>query len=99
MLTFNLLPGRWPTRYFLEQIVQQFECVKVKDFSKIFNVSEIPSEWKIAIVISIFKKGNSADPGNYRPVSLTCTAVKAMEAIISQAMVSHLVKNNLISAE
>ena len=70
-----------------------------KIFQKSVNTSEIPSEWKTAIVIPIFKKGNSADPGNYRPVSLTCIAAKAMEAIISQAMVSYLVKNNLISAE
>ena len=31
MLKFNLQPARWPTRYFLEQIVQQFTCATVKD--------------------------------------------------------------------
>jgi len=31
---------------------------------------------------SVRKKDNKMDPGNYRPVSLTCVACKIMEAII-----------------
>ena len=69
-----------------------------KIFQKSFNTSEIPSG-KLQSLFRFLKKGNSANPGNYRPVSLTCIAAKAMEAIISLAMVSHLVKNNHYSDE
>jgi hypothetical protein len=31
----------------------------------------VPEDWRTANVSPIFKKGQSSDPGNYRPVSLT----------------------------
>ena len=30
----------------------------------------VPSEWKLANVSTIFKKGKKTSPGNYRPVKL-----------------------------
>jgi len=38
----------------------------------IFQDSSLPDIWKSATVIPLFKKGSKLDPGNYRPVSLTC---------------------------
>lgn len=32
---------------------------------------EIPVDWRLATVTSIYKKGRKEDLGNYRPVSLT----------------------------
>jgi hypothetical protein len=49
-------------------------------------------------VTPIFKKGSKADPGNYRPVSLTSVCCKMMESIIKDEMMSHLKKNGLIRA-
>ena len=47
----------------------------------------------------IFKKGRKQDPGNYRPVSLTCVLCKVMEKLIRQSVVEHLEQNKLISDE
>ena len=33
--------------------------------------------------------------GNYRPVSLTCLASKLMESCVKDAMLKHLLENNL----
>jgi len=33
---------------------------------------EVPEDWTIASVTSVFKKGKKEDPRNYRLVSLTC---------------------------
>ena len=33
--------------------------------------------------------------GNYRPVSLTCLASKLIESCVKDAMLTHLLKNNL----
>ena len=53
--------------------------------SLLFNMSidsgEIPEDWKSAEITPIFKKGSRNEPGNYRPVSLTCIVCKVMESI------------------
>ena len=36
----------------------------------------VPSDWKDAGVVPLLKKGNRADPKNYRPVSLTSIVCK-----------------------
>ena len=60
--------------------------------------SEIPSLWKKAIVIPIYKKGKANDPTNYRPISLTCVTCRLLERIIHKLMFSHLTKNKLITS-
>ena len=44
----------------------------------------------------MFKKGKKGDPGNYRPISLTCILCKVMESLLRDAMVKFLLSNNLI---
>ena len=44
--------------------------------------SAIPLQWKIANIVPIFKKGNRSNPGNYRPVFLTCICSKLLEHIV-----------------
>jgi hypothetical protein len=66
-------------------------------FTKSMNTGVVPQDWKSAIVTPIFKKGAKADPGNYRPVSLTSVPCKIMESIIKDALMDHLLWNNLIS--
>ena len=58
---------------------------------------EIPDEWRSALITALFKKGAKSDPGNYRPVSLTCIICKILEAIIYDHIVQHMLKNNLFS--
>ena len=49
----------------------------------------LPDIWKTANVVPIFKKGDKEDPGNYRPVALTCIACKLLKHIV----LSHLSPN------
>ncbi len=51
----------------------------------------------MANVIPIFKKGNTMEPDNYRPISLTSVLCKIMESIIKDAITQHLISNNLLS--
>ena len=64
-------------------------------FNKSLETGKLPEEWKTAEVTAIFKKGSKSDPGNYRPVSLTCVLCKVLEAIIRDAIVGHFTENNL----
>ncbi|KAK4832243.1 hypothetical protein QYF61_021168 [Mycteria americana] len=56
---------------------------------------EVPPDWKLANVISIYKKGVMEDPGNYSAVSLTSVPGKMMEKIILDA-IERCLKNNAV---
>ena len=66
-------------------------------FNKSIEKGIVPTEWKYAEVTAIFKKGNKTDPGNYRPVSLTCICCKIMEEFVRDEIVDHMTKNELYS--
>ena len=57
----------------------------------------VPDDWRSALICALFKKGNKTDPGNYRPVSLTCIICKILESIIYDHIVKHMIENNLFS--
>ena len=54
------------------------------------------SEWKLANITPLFKKGDKSNPGNYRPISLTSVVCKLMESILRDKIVEFLEKNNII---
>ncbi|KGL97655.1 RNA-directed DNA polymerase from mobile element jockey, partial [Charadrius vociferus] len=57
---------------------------------------EVPVDWRLANVTSIYKKGQKEDLGNYRPVSLTLVLGKVMEQIILSAITWHIQNNQVI---
>ncbi|GAB0181291.1 hypothetical protein GRJ2_000594400 [Grus japonensis] len=54
---------------------------------------EVPVDWRLASVTSIYKKGRKEDLGKYRPVSLTSVTEKVMEEIILTAITWHIQDN------
>ena len=66
-------------------------------FKKSYGSGEIPQVWKRANVSPLFKSGSRINTENYRPVSLTCVLCKVLESIIKDAMLKHLLDNELIS--
>ena len=65
-------------------------------FNKSVQQSKYPSNWKIAHVIAIFKKGDTSLPSNYRPISLISCVGTLMERIVYKHVYNHLVNNSLI---
>ena len=66
-------------------------------FNIIYNTGSIPSQWKQANIVPVFKKGDKKLVSNYRPISLTCLVSKVMERIIQQDMLirtEHLLKSS-----
>ena len=61
------------------------------------ETSCVPLDWKLANVVSIFKKGDRKLPLNYRPISLTSVSSKLIEHFIAHKIREFLGKNNLLS--
>ncbi len=56
----------------------------------------MPTEWAIANVAPLFKKGEKSLAENYRPISLTCILCKVMEHIVTSNLCRHLNSNNIL---
>ena len=66
-------------------------------FKKSMETGQVPSDWKIANVTPIHKKGPKHVPSNYRPISLTSIICKIMERIIRDAIIDHMEDNRLFT--
>jgi len=68
--------------------------------SRIYSLSIhsgiFPSNWKIAKVVPLHKKGIISVVENYRPISLLNAASKPLESIIRQHILTHLKQNSII---
>ena len=65
-------------------------------YSMLPVVGCVPNIWRTDNVCPVFKKGSKGDPGNYRPISLTCILCKVMDRNIRDAMNEFLLQNRLI---
>lgn len=61
-----------------------------------YDTGELPQDWLRARIVAIHKNGTKSDPGNYRPVSITCICSKIMEHIILSRIAKHLAANKIL---
>ena len=57
----------------------------------------VPQLWKEGDITALLKKGDKAEPGNYRPVSLTSVICKTMEKLVREIISKHMSANKLFS--
>jgi len=65
-------------------------------FQKSLTTGNIPRDWTSANVCPVYKKGDTSDPANYRPISLTCILCKTLEHIIASHLSSHFTTHNIL---
>jgi hypothetical protein len=65
-------------------------------FTKSLETDKVPSDWNHENVMPVLKKGDKHNPGNYRPISITCIACKLLEHIFASNMMQHLETNNIL---
>ena len=68
-------------------------------FSNSVQSGVVPADWKLANISPIHKKDSRATASDYRAVCLTCLVSILMESIIGDAMVQHLLENDLCTTE
>lgn len=57
----------------------------------------VPKVWKLANVQPVPKKGDRADPVNYRPIAITSILCKVMERVLNSKLLTYLEDNDLLS--
>ena len=62
----------------------------------VLALEKLPSDLLTANICSVFKRGNSSTPSNYRPISLTASCCKVMEHIIFHSIMDHIKTNNIL---
>ena len=83
------------TRMLME--LQEKICDVVADiFNKSLRSGDVPLDWKSANISAVFKKGKKSSPSNYRPISLTVNLCKVFESIMTDKLIKHLEKYELI---
>ena len=72
-----------------------------KPLTKIINLclslSTVPRNWKSARVVPLYKKGNSNDMDNYRPISVLPVACKLLERAVQRQLYQYLTEHQLFS--
>ena len=83
--------------YFIKRIAPVILHFLTFFFNASLTTGFVPSQWKKALVVPVFKKGDQNQPNNYRPISLTSSFSRIMESILHQKILSHLLSKQLIS--
>ncbi|XP_055371582.1 uncharacterized protein LOC129605695 [Condylostylus longicornis] len=82
-------------------VLKEISFLIVDVLCHIFNSSvytgNFPNDLKTAVVIPLFKKGNTLDPGNYRPISILSPLSKVFEKAMKHRILNFLNKTNFFS--
>ena len=62
----------------------------------IWQLGEIPADWKKAFTVLIHKKGDTADPSNFRPITLESVPLKIFTSCLRDSMFAFLKANGFI---
>ena len=66
-------------------------------FNQSIAVSIFPTEWKLARVSPIYKKGKKDDQNNYRPISVIPVVAKIFEKLVHEQLYNYLNDNDLLA--
>ena len=83
--------------YILKIGAKELSPILTKIFQWSLDAGQVPSYWKDAMMVPIFKKGDKHQPANYRPISLTSITCKVLEHIIHSSVMKHLDRHHILS--
>jgi hypothetical protein len=81
---------------FLKEVSFAISTPLAAIISKSLKTGVFPAPWSEAYVSPILKKPPTCKPSNYRPISKTCWTGKIAEHIMKNAIMPHILSNDLI---
>ena len=86
------IPGRL-LKLCAHELVEVFQLL----FQTSLDQGLVPSDWRLADIVPLYKKGDKMQAGNYRPVSLTSITCKLLEHIIHSNIMDHFDRFNVLN--
>ena len=59
--------------------------------------SSIPTCWKRSLTVLIYKKGDTSDPSNFRPITLQPVFYKVLSSVIRNRIYAYLEENKFVN--
>ena len=66
-------------------------------WAKSLRDGSIPSALKNTIITPLFKKGNTGNPDNYRPIASSSHIIKVFEKVVKKYLLSYLEENEMLN--
>ena len=82
--------------FILKAAADQLAPILTGLYQTSLNSGQVPSDWKDAWIVPVFKKGDKHKPANYRPVSLTSITCKLLEHIVHSNVMAHFDRHNIL---
>ena len=88
----DCIPGK-----ILQNLARELAPVLHYIFDQLPNSGDLPSDWTLANVAPIFKKGSRLQAVNYRPVSLTYITCKLFEHLVYKHILGHPEEHGILT--
>ena len=81
----------------LKELSEALGRVFAHIFQQSIDYGRIPEDWSKANICTLYIKGHSALPSDYRPVSLTCICCKLLEHIVCRSILDHVDRYSVLT--
>ena len=83
--------------FILKTAAKELAPMLTKLFQLSLNSGDVPTDWRQAWIVPIFKKGERHLAANYRPVSLTSITCKILEHVVHSSIMRHFDRHNILN--
>ena len=83
--------------FILKSAASQLAPILTRLYQYSLDAGEVPTDWKNAHIVPVFKKGEKHLPPIYRLVSLTSIVYKVLEHIVHSSMMTHFDRHKILT--
>jgi len=81
----------------LREAADELAPVVSKLYQHSLNTGTVPKDWRDALIVPVFKKGEKHQPSNYRPVSLTSVVCKVLEHVVYSSVMRFYDQHHILT--
>lgn len=81
----------------IKEVIPTLAPILVEIFNESLTSGQFPGLLKATLILPAFKKGDSLDINNYRPISILSFLAKVLETLVYNRLINFLLSNNAFS--